>query len=298
MTPNLNSAAPDVVTNGSDASFVKDVIEASRTQPVLVDFWAPWCGPCRELAPALEKAVRKANGAVRLVKINIDENPGIAGQLGVRSIPAVYAFDQGRPVDGFQGRIPDSQIAMFVERLAGADMGEDVTALLGLAEESLKLGDLGGAAQAFASVLQAEPENLKAIAGLARVYLAGGDHEHARQTLDIAPEDKKNAPEIAGVRAALDLAAEGQGLGDLPILARDVAAHPHDHAKRFDLARVLAARGELGEAVDHLLEIISADRAWNEEAARKQLVKIFDAVGPASEISKSGRRRLSSILFS
>jgi putative thioredoxin len=286
----------DPIKTGTDASFVADVIEASKTQPVIVDFWAPWCGPCKQLAPALEKTVRAAKGAVKLVKINIDENPAIAGQMGVRSIPAVYAFEGGRPVDGFMGAVPESQIKLFVDRLAGAGAAEDIEALLTQAQESVKLGDIGGAAQAFAGVLSMDPENTKALAGLARCYLAGGDRERAEEILAMAPPEKANDPEIAGVRAALDLGKEGGG-GDLGALRARVEANPGDHQARYELADALAAQGKLEEAVDHLLTIVEKDRAWNDEAARKQLLKVFEAAGLMSDVAKSGRRRLSALLF-
>ncbi|MFZ4600821.1 MAG: tetratricopeptide repeat protein [Caulobacterales bacterium] len=290
------------IKDGSDKTFMADVIEASRTNPVIVDFWAPWCGPCKQLSPPLERAVTAAKGKVKLVKINIDENPAIAGQLGVRSIPAVYAFDRGRPVDGFVGLLPESQLKMFVDRLAGggADAGgdDDVAAFLAQADESLGLGDIGGAAQAFATVLTIDPENVKAIAGLARCYLASGDPERAGETLDMAPDEKKNAPEIVSVRTALELAAQAADAGDVAPLLAAVQKNPDDLQARFDLANAFVARGDLEKAVDHLLALIEKDRAWNEEAARKQLLKVFEAAGPTSDIAKSGRRRLSAVLFS
>ena len=299
-----NSHAPnafadsDPIKNGTDQSFMADVVETSKATPVVVDFWAPWCGPCKQLTPSLERAVRAAGGKVKLVKINIDENPAIAGQLGVRSIPAVYAFDKGRPVDGFMGAVPDSQIKTFIDRLAGAGNVEEVGALLAQAQESLNIGDLGGAAQGFATVLQIEPANTKAIAGLARCYLASGEPDQARDTLDMVPDDKKNDADIAGVRAALDLAGEAQDAGDPRALTQKVQADPNDFGARYELARALAARGDLKSAVDHLLTIIERDRAWNDEAARKHLLKIFDAAGGGSDIAKQGRRRLSALLFS
>lgn len=297
----LDGAAPpqhDPIKEGSDARFMADVIEQSRETPVIVDFWAPWCGPCKQLAPALEKAVRGAKGKVRLVKINIDENPGVAGQLGVRSIPAVFAFDKGRPVDGFTGVVPESQIKLFVDRLAGAGAEEDIEALLAQAGESLALGDLGGAAQSYAAALQIDPQHVKAIAGLARVYLAGGQAEEAQRLLEMVPEDKANDADVAGVRAALELGAQSGEAGDARALAQAVSANPQDHQARFDLANALAARGDLSGASDHLLAIIEADRAWNDEAARKQLLKVFEAAGFASEVAKTGRRKLSALLFS
>jgi putative thioredoxin len=288
----------DIVKDGTDQGFMADVIEASRSAPVIVDFWAPWCGPCRQLGPPLEKAVRAASGAVRLVKINIDEHPGVAGQLGVKSIPAVYAFDQGRPVDGFMGAIPESQIKLFVERLAGADMAADIEPLLEQAAESLNLGDMGGAAQGFAAVLQLDPQNVKAIAGMARVALNSGDPEQAREILAHAPPDKQNDPAIAGVRAALELAANAPPAEEQDELAQKVAADPGNLQARYDYAEALSARGDLQAASDLLLAIIEQDRAWNEEAARKQLLKVFEAAGPASDVAKQGRRKLSAILFS
>jgi putative thioredoxin len=300
MTFLEGAAAPDtdLVRDGSDQGFVADVIEASRAQPVIVDFWAPWCGPCRQLGPSLEKAVRAVRGKVKLVKINIDEHPGVAGQLGVRSIPAVYAFDQGRPVDGFMGAIPESQIKLFIDRLAGADMKQQVEPLLQQGAESLRLGDAGGAAQSYAAALQIDPAHPKAIAGMARVFLATGDAEQARAVLDMLPAEKANDPDIAGVRAALDFAASAGDAGDHDELGARVAADPDDLQARYELAEALSARGDLEGASEHLLAIIARNRDWNEDAARRQLLKIFDAAGPGSEIAKQGRRKLSAILFS
>jgi putative thioredoxin len=302
MTMTFDADAPNPVKEGTDAGFMADVIEASRNQPVIVDFWAPWCGPCKTLAPALEKAVRAAKGKVRLVKINIDEHPSVAGQLRVQSIPAVFAFDKGRPVDGFTGALPESQIKMFVERLAkGAPASEgeaDLAAALEEAAKALAEGDVGGAAQVYAAVLQADPENLKAIAGLARCYLAAGEAEQARDTLALAPVDKQKDADIASVRAAIELAGTRPADTATAGLERTLEGNPNDHAARFDLAGALAARGDLEGAVTHLLTIIEKDREWNDSAARAQLLKVFEAAGLNSDLAKSGRRRLSAILFS
>jgi putative thioredoxin len=289
----------DPVQNGSDANFLAEVVEESRKRPVIVDFWAPWCGPCRQLTPALEKTVRAAAGAVKLVKINIDENPAVAGQLRVQSIPAVYAFQNGQPVDGFLGALPESQVKAFVDRLTGPG-GEDegdlqLEALLEAAAEAAAEGDVGGAAQAYAQALQLDPKNLKAIAGLARCYLTGGDVERAREVTALAPEGAKD-PDLTAVRAALELAQQADG--ETAAFEGRLSADADDHEARLELARILAGRGQFDTAADHLLQIIEKDRAWNDEAARKQLLTVFEAAGPGSEVAKAGRRRLSSILFS
>jgi putative thioredoxin len=285
----------DLIKDGTDASFMADVIEASKVQPVIVDFWATWCGPCKQLGPALEKAVLAAKGAVRLVKVDVDKNPRIAGQLRVQSIPTVYAFVDGQPVDGFQGAQPESQIKAFIDRLSGPPGAADLEAVMALAAESLQLGDIGGAAQAYAEALQLDPENLKAIGGLARCYLMGGDTERAREIADMAPADAKDA-DLDGVRAALKLADEAPS--DMAPLEQRLIADPKDHEARFELAKALAGQGDMEGAVDHLLKIIQADREWNEGAARQQLLTIFEAAGATSDVTKQGRRRLSSILFS
>ena len=291
-----NALPDELIKEGSDASFMKDVVEASKTQPVLVDFWATWCGPCRQLTPALEKAVRAAKGAVKLVKIDVDRNPAYAGQLRVQSIPTVYAFVNGQPVDGFQGAVPESQLKAFIDKLTGGASGDSgIEQLLSLGEESLSLNDLGGAAQAFAQVLTLEPGHEKAIAGMARVYLADGDADQARQTIAMAPADSKE-PLVQSVRAQLSLASAAPAGADAELEAR-LAADPNDHQARFDLAQARAAAGDLAGAVDHLLKIVAADREWNDQAARKQLLTVFEAAGASSEIARDGRRRLSSLLF-
>jgi putative thioredoxin len=285
----------DLIKDGSDATFAADVLDESRKQPVIVDFWATWCGPCKQLGPMLEKAVLAAKGAVKLIKIDTDKNPRVAGQLRVQSIPTVYAFVDGRPVDGFQGAIPESQIKAFIDRLTGPAEPSDVDALLALAAESVKLGDTGGAAQAYAEALQYDPQNVKALAGLARVYVQTGEPDQARQIIGMVPPDSQD-PDVVGVRAALELAAEAPS--DLGALEKKVLSNPSDHAARFELASALAGRGRMDLAADHLLQIVEKDREWNEQAARKQLLKVFEAAGAGSDVAKNGRRRLSAILFS
>ena len=289
------AAAGDLIKDGTDASFVADVIEASKETPVIVDFWATWCGPCRQLGPSIEKNVLAAKGKVKLVKIDIDANPQFAGQLRVQSIPAVFAFVGGRPVDGFMGALPDSQVKQFVDRIAGQAPANATDELLAMAKESLEVGDIGGAAQAYAQVLQAEPDNVKAIGGLARCYLTGGDPERAAEIAAMAPADAKDA-DLDSVRAALALAEEGPS--ETGAFEQRLAKDPNDHEARYEIAKALAARGAWAEASDHLLTIIAADRGWNDEAARKQLLTIFEAAGSGSDITRAGRRRLSSILFS
>ncbi|CAN7326790.1 tetratricopeptide repeat protein [Brevundimonas sp. LjRoot202] len=286
----------DLIKDGSDASFMADVVEASKIQPVLVDFWATWCGPCRTLTPMLEKAVRAAGGAVKLVKIDVDKNPAYAGQLRVQSIPTVYAFVDGQPADGFQGAVPESQLRAFIDKLTGGTSADsDIEQLMSMGEESLALNDLGGAAQAFAQVMTLEPGHEGAIAGMARVYLADGDADQARQTIAMAPADSKNA-QVQSVRAQLSLASAAPSGASAELEAR-VAADPSDHQARYDLSLAQAAAGDLQGAVDSLLAIVAADREWNDQTARKQLLTVFEAAGPASEIARDGRRRLSSILF-
>ena len=286
----------DLIKEGSDAGFMADVVQASKSQPVLVDFWATWCGPCRTLTPMLEKAVRAAGGAVKLVKIDVDKNPAYAGQLRVQSIPTVYAFVDGQPVDGFQGAVPESQLKAFIDKLSGGtSASSDIDQLMSMGEESLALNDLGGAAQAFAQVMTLEPGHEGAISGMARVYLADGDADQARQTIAMAPAESKNA-QVQSVRAQLSLASAAPTGAGAELEAR-VAADPSDHQARYDLSLAQAAAGDLKGAVESLLTIVAADREWNDQAARKQLLTVFDAAGPASDIARDGRRRLSSILF-
>jgi len=295
----MAAAAPsDVIKDTTTQAFTKDVIEESRTQPVLVDFWAPWCGPCKQLTPVLEKVIRAAKGKAKLVKMNIDEHPAIPGQMGIQSIPAVIAFVKGQPVDGFLGALPESQITGFVERLIKDRVGGEEQDLLKTADAALAAGDVAQAADLYARVLAEDSANTAALAGLARTYVKTGALEQAKQTLALVPEAKRNEAPVAATRAALELAEQAQSVGPIGELEQKVAANPLDHQARYDLALALNAKGRRGEALDHLLDIVKRDRKWNDDAARKQLVQLFDAWGPTDEATVAGRRRLSSILFS
>jgi putative thioredoxin len=293
-----DAAANAAVRDTTTQTFVKDVIEESKRQPVLVDFWAEWCGPCKQLAPVLEKAVRAAKGKVKLVKMNIDKHPSIPGQLGIQSIPAVFAFVNGQPVDGFLGALPESQVNAFIERITKDRLGGEETDLLKGAEEALAKGDAATAANLYAQVLAQDSANVAALAGLARSYVRTGAIEQAKQTLALVPEAKRNDAAVAAARAALDLAEQAQAVGPLAELEKKVAANPLDHQARFDLAVALNSKGRRAEAVDNLIEIVRRDRAWKEDGARKQLVQFFEAWGPTDEATVNGRKRLSSILFS
>jgi putative thioredoxin len=292
-------AAPagDLIKDTTTQAFRQDVMAESMKQPVLVDFWAPWCGPCKQLTPVIEKAVKAAGGKVKLVKMNIDEHPQIAGQLGIQSIPAVIAFQRGQPVDGFMGALPESQVKGFIERLVGPVGPSAAEDLLAEADALAAEGDAAGAAELYAAVLSQDPENVAAVAALAKLHVDLGDLEGARRVLAMAPAAKANDPAVAGARAAIELAEQAASLGDLADLQRRVEADPLDHQARFDLAVGLAARGRRQDAVDHLLEIVRRDRTWNEDGARKQLVQFFEAWGPTDEMTVAGRRRLSSLLF-
>ncbi|MGE0564724.1 MAG: thioredoxin [Pseudolabrys sp.] len=292
------SAADDLIRDTTTQTFVKDVIEESKRQPVLVDFWAPWCGPCKQLTPVIEKAVRAAKGKAKLVKMNIDEHPAVAGQMGIQSIPAVVAFVNGQPADGFLGALPESQVVAFIERLTKSEIGGEEKDLLKAADAALVDGNTTEAAEIYAQILAGDSGNIHALAGLARCHVEIGALEQAKQTLALVPEAKRNDPAVAAARAALELSEQAKTLGPLVELEEKVAANPLDHQSRFDLALALNAKGKRPEALNHLIEIVRRDRKWNDDGARKQLVQFFEAWGATDEATVEGRKRLSSILFS
>ena len=295
----------DLIMETTTQAFMKDVVEESMRQPVLVDFWAPWCGPCRQLTPILEKAVRTANGKVKLVKMNIDQHPAIFQQLvaqtGNQSIPAVFAFSGGRPVDGFMGVVPESQVNAFIDKLTqgvAAPGAPNIEEILNEAEAAFGAGDPDAAASIYAEVLGFDAVNIPAIAGLARCYAATGALDQAKQTLALVPEPKRGDPFVKTVQTMIDLAEQASSLGPVAELEQKVAADPLDHQARFDLATALNASRKRSDATNHLLEIVKRDRKWNDDGARKQLVQFFEVWGPADEATVEGRKRLSTILFS
>jgi putative thioredoxin len=297
LQPAQTAAADGLVKETTTQTFVKDVVEESKRQPVLIDFWAPWCGPCKQLTPVLEKAVRAAKGKVKLVKMNIDEHPAIPGQMGIQSIPAVIAFVNGQPADGFMGALPESQVVAFLERLTKGQIGGEAKDLLAAADAALADGDPAGAADLYAQLLAEDNTNVQALAGLTRCYVETGAMEQAKQTLALVPDSKHNDPSFVAAKAAVDLAEQAKSLGPITELEQKVAANPLDHQARFDLALALNGKGRRLDALEQLISIVKRDRKWNDDGARKQLVQFFDAWGPTDEATIEGRKRLSSILF-
>jgi putative thioredoxin len=303
VSASYGGAAPadDLVADTTTANFSRDVLEASRQQPVLVDFWAPWCGPCKQLQPIIEKVVRESAGRVKLVKLNIDDHPSIPGQLGIQSIPAVVAFVAGRPVDGFMGAVPESQIRQFIDKIAGpagADEKAEIETLLAEAKTLFDAGDLGGAADLYGALLQADPENAAALAGIAECMIAAGQPENARQMLTNVSEAVAADPAVAAVVKKLDQIEEARKLGDPAALEQALAQDPDDHAARLKLAKIRNVEGDRQAAADHLLHIMKRDRAFEDDGARRELLQFFDVWGPKDPATIAARRKLSSILFS
>ncbi|MGO6664220.1 thioredoxin [Rhizobium ruizarguesonis] len=300
-TPEPAAAAGSYITETTTANFGTDVIEESRKQPVLVDFWAPWCGPCKQLTPVLEKVINEAKGRVRLVKMNIDDHPSIAGQLGIQSIPAVIAFVNGRPADGFMGAVPESQIQQFIDRIAGpagADEAAEIEAVLAEAAELLAAGNINEAAQLYGAVMQADPENAKALAGMAECMIAADQHQRAREILTELPEELAKDAGIQAVLMKLEQIEEARKLGDPVALERELAANPDDHEARIKLAKILNVEGRRDEAADHLLLIMRKDRAFDDDGARRQLLQFFEVWGFKDPATVAARRKLSAMLFS
>ncbi len=295
------AAAADLIKDSTSAAFMDDVVNASMETPVIVDFWAPWCGPCKQLTPILEKVVTEARGAVKLVKVDIDKNPEIAQQLRIQSIPAVFAFAGGRPVDAFQGALPESQVKAFADKLAataGTTQADPVADAVAQAKEMLEAEDFAAAGAIYRQIIEHDGENLPARAGLARCLVAAGELASASEVLTAVPDDKRGDAEIAAAWAVLELAQKSAGAGDLGDLERRVEAAPGDHQARYELALALYGAGRRQDAIDQLIEIIRRERGWNDEAARKELLQLFEAMGPTDPETVAGRRKLSAILFS
>jgi len=295
---NAQNAMKDLIKNGDTKSFAVDVIEASKHVPVIVDFWAPWCGPCKQLGPAIEQAVMAANGKVKLVKIDADENQQLASQLRVQSIPTVFAFVDGRPVDGFTGAMPPGQIVEFINKVIAMAPNDGIEEALAAADNALQNDDALGAAQIYAKIIQHQNDHLKAIAGLAKCQIIAGEFDLARKTLALTPPSKENDPDITSARASLELAEQPGDASQTDSLAAAVEANPDDHQARIDLALALNKENNREAAIDHLIRIIEKAPDWNDQAARKQLLQFFDAWGFADPASIAGRRRLSTLLFS
>jgi putative thioredoxin len=293
------AAGAALVKDVTTASFMAEVVDASFDQPVIVDFWAPWCGPCKQLGPILEKVVRGAGGAVRMVKLNIDENPEIAQQMRIQSIPAVYAFKEGRPVDGFVGALPESQVKQFVQRLGGSAGPSPVDEAMAMAKEAAQTGDHATAAAIYTQVLQHEPDHADALAGLARAMIGRGELNEAREVLAGVPKELERHAEIAAAISALELAEQGQkAIGAADQLRARLERNPDDHEARFELATALFGAGEREAAIDELLSLFRRDRDWDDQGARRQLVKFFEVMGPTDPLTLSARRRLSALMFS
>ncbi|MDG1456401.1 MAG: co-chaperone YbbN [Pseudoprimorskyibacter sp.] len=293
-------AETDLIKDVSEADFMTEVVEMSQTVPVIVDFWAPWCGPCKTLGPALEAAVTAARGAVRMAKVNVDENQMIAGQLRVQSIPTVYAFYQGQPVDGFQGAVPGSEIQAFVDRViaaAGGDASGGLDDAAAAADEMLESGAASDAAQTFAAILDEDGEHVGAYAGMVRAHIAMDDLDQAEAILNGAPAAIASSPELEAAAAQLELARQAAETGPVGELTAQVAADPENHQARFDLAQAFYANGDVEAAVAELLELFRRDREWNDGAAKTQLFTIFDALKPSDAVVLNGRRKLSSLIF-
>ncbi len=288
----------NLIKDSSDQQFMADVIDASKDVPVIVDFWAPWCGPCKQLGPILEKVVKGAGGKVKLVKIDIDQSPQVAQQLRIQSIPAVYAFKGGRPVDGFMGALPESQVKSFVEKLVGDSVDSPIEQAIAQAKELLEAGQLDDAGAIFSQVLQHEPENVIAKAGLVLVLVQKDEIATARELLDQIPVNERRDQFVAGAVSAVELAEQSSDVGDLSGLQAAVDADPNNHQARFDLAMALFGARQHQAAADALLEIVRRDRTWNDDGARQQLVKFFEAWGPTDKLTVQTRRRLSSLMFS